>query len=346
MLNIIGIIGEGKMGTNLFYYLLDKPYSLTWICSRKADIEKIRRTFNKKCKRMLENGVASPLQYTHWMDETIISMELQDLEKSNLVIEAIPEDADLKKDLFRKLDEMVPKECILVSNSSSIIPSLLIPGPQRAEKVAGLHFFYPVALKNITEIIQSPLTSQETVETLTAFLQSTGRNFLVQDENSAFLLNRIFLGLQNEAFRIVMEGKVTFAGIDAMIRKNLLPTGIFDIFDAVGLEVMLSSIRNYVRNTPDESDYHPLMDFLGSRISEGKLGVKSGAGFYDYSSARKSEQLFPGPLQEKQITERLKAAFVVSKDYFLSLPGQDPEKIKIALIECLGDDCKLVSDLF
>ena len=166
VLKNIGVIGEGKMGTNLLYYLLDMDFNLTWVCSQDADLEKLRSTFNKRLNRGLEAGIYDMERVQSIRKRLTISNTLNDTANCELIIEAINEELQAKQNLFKILDAIVSHECILTSNSSSINPSLLIPSENRKEKFAGLHFFYPVALKNIVEVILVPGSSRETLKSL------------------------------------------------------------------------------------------------------------------------------------------------------------------------------------
>ena len=142
----IGIIGEGKMGTNLFYYLLDFGFSIIWVCSEEADIEKIIKSFNKKLKRSLDTGIMDETSCSKVKVNTIITNDLLQLHQCDLIIEAVSEDLTIKKRLFKDLDRIVNKDCIFASNSSSFIPSELLASEYRKDKLVGLHFFYPVSL--------------------------------------------------------------------------------------------------------------------------------------------------------------------------------------------------------
>ena len=166
MLKNIGIIGEGKMGTNLLYYLLDMDFTLTWICSQESDTEKLERTLNKRLTPTWKRGSLMRRGSTTSKKRSLFQTRPEDLADCDLIIEAINEELQAKQNLFQVLDSVVSPECILTSNSSSINPSDLVPSEKRKDKFAGLHFFYPVALKNIVEVIKTPDTSKETLKKL------------------------------------------------------------------------------------------------------------------------------------------------------------------------------------
>jgi 3-hydroxybutyryl-CoA dehydrogenase len=273
-INTIGIIGEGKMGTNIFYYLTGFDYQLVWICSTDADIDKLQRSFDKKIRRSVDAGIMDISRGGFLRDKTIISADLQSLSTCDLIIEAIPEDIELKKELFREVDRIAGSSCILTSNSSSINPSEMIPSEKRKDKFAGIHFFYPIALKNIVEFILPETISRANRELITGFLQNIRRDYLILKEKDSFILNRIFLDFQNEAFLLTCQEKFSYSQMDALVKEHFFPTGVFEFFDSVGLETMLASIKNYIRDYPHREYYGSLVSKL-----EELAGQESHGGF-------------------------------------------------------------------
>jgi 3-hydroxybutyryl-CoA dehydrogenase len=296
-MKIIGIIGEGKMGTNLFHYISDFPFEMRWIVSPAADIEKISKTWSKKVVRGLNAGIIDP-EGAARRNRAIITQDLHAVGDCDLIIETIPERMDLKLDLFKKMDPIAPPDCIFASNSSSILPSELSPSEGRNPKMIGLHFFYPASLKNIAELIVHPLTDRLTVESSISFLNTIQRKFLTQSEPDAFILNRIFLEVQAEAWHIVREGMMSPAQLDQLVRTRLFPLGPFECMDVVGMDVMLPAINNYIRCYPNPEHYESLIDELERLVSEGRLGIKSGKGFFDHSESSSEQKTQVSPLQE------------------------------------------------
>lgn len=332
MLNHIGIIGEGKMGTNLFYYLLDMDLNLTWLCSPDADPDKLRKNLDKKMSRSLQTGILDEARYKNILDHVNITKSHGDLASSELIIEAIPEDTGLKKELFRTLDTMVSPGCIFASNSSSIRPADLIPSEERKDKFIGLHFFYPVALRDIVEIMVTPETSEETMHRIVLFLNGIKRRFLVLADKESFILNRIFLGFQNEAYHLVDEKKAGIQQIDRIVKEHFFPTGVFEFFDSVGLDVMLASVRNYSGMDPGGDRYQPLIEGLQALVSSGRLGSKTKSGFYTDGNA--ADTGFPE--NDNLIIERLRRSWAEAFHHFSGLSGIPPEKLKSALDEYFG----------
>jgi 3-hydroxyacyl-CoA dehydrogenase len=278
---IVGIIGEGKMGTNLFQFISGFPFEMRWIVSPDADTEKISRAWFKKVLRGLNADIID-VPASERMNRAVITSDPGTIHDCDLIIEAVTEDEQAKIELFRQVDRIASAACIFASNSSSILPSALVPSERRKGHVIGLHFFYPASLKNIVELIVPEGTSNEVIRSAKEFLQVIGRNYLLQNDENAFLLNRVFLEFQLEAWQISTEGLMTPAEVDALIHEKFFPLGAFECFDAVGIDVMLPAIRNYTGRYENKEKYQDLLTVLETMKREGRLGMKSGGGFYNH----------------------------------------------------------------
>jgi 3-hydroxybutyryl-CoA dehydrogenase len=275
------VIGEGKMGSGIFNFLLEKNIRIVWLCSNDTDTDKIERQMTRRILRLPDSDIQSGFK-NNIREKVLVTKNIHCLSDCDLIIEAIPENIEAKKSMFVNLNEIVKPGSILTSNSSSIKPSVYNPSADRAGKIAGLHFFYPVALKNIVEINLGTETSQETVGLLSGFLESINRKYLILNHSNVFLLNKILLDVQNEAWLIVEAGHCSKQGIDHLVRKNLFPFGIFDFCDSVGLDTMLASILNYTADYPHRDYYSSLIRGLEHQVKQGKTGMKNGEGFYFY----------------------------------------------------------------
>ncbi len=286
-IKIIGIIGDGKMGTDIFYYLNDFDFKLVWICFNKEIKVELLNKFNKKIDRLLKSNIIDQDKYKFKLNNTLISEDINNLADCDIVIEAIFEDLDKKIELFKRLDNILNNHCILSTNSSSIIPSKLFINKNRFDKIIGLHFFYPLKLKNIVEIIYTEHTANNIKEIIINFLKKINFYFLIQNEKNAFILNKIFLDFQTMSYNIYLEGYLSIKEIDVLIKKNIFPIGVFDFFDNVGNDIMLTSIYNYIENYKNKDFYLPLIKKLEELVKEKKLGIKSGSGFYSYNMNNK-----------------------------------------------------------
>jgi len=332
MVKNIGIIGEGKMGTNLLYYLLDMDFNLTWICSQESDPEKLERTLNKRLTRTLEAGIIDEKRLHDIQQQITISKRPEDLAGCDLIIEAINEEIQAKHSLFQVLDSVASPDCILTSNSSSINPSDLVPSERRKDKFAGLHFFYPIALKNIVEVIKTPDTSKETIKKITSFLGTIHRDFLLLEEKDSFILNRIFLYFQNEAFLLAKENKASILQIDRIVKDHFFPIGVFEFFDSVGLDIMLSSIKNYSKYDPVPEQFHPLILQLEEHVSNGRLGVKKNGGFYREGISDDQGK----PENDTQIINKLMDSYKLAFNNLCNSSSITAKELKIAMDEYFG----------
>ncbi len=330
----VGILGEGKMGTSIFNLLLDYDLELVWACSQEADIDKISRQITKRIKRSFEAGIIDRQRFDNLM-QTPVTRNPGELHACDLVIEAVPEILELKKNLFEQLDKIVNPAAIFTSNSSSINPSEIAPHGPRAEKFAGLHFFYPVPLKNIVELTISPETSDQTRYVLEAFLDTIHRRSITLVEKNSFILNKLFLDFQNEAFLIVQAGNCNLEQMDQLVKKHLFPFGVFDFCDHVGIDTMLASVLNYTRDYPHKEYFSPFIASLQSLVTEARLGIKSQEGFYKYPKAE-----IPGdpPPGYEGIVEHLRQTWLSSSKRFTALAHLPIDDMNWAIKEYFGTD--------
>ncbi|MCK9219790.1 MAG: 3-hydroxyacyl-CoA dehydrogenase family protein [Bacteroidales bacterium] len=328
----IGIIGEGKMGSDLFYYLLPFDFTILWLCSNNADVTKMRKQFYKRINRSLKAGIINSSRHCQ-LTRTLITQIPADLNDCDLIIEAIPENLEMKRTLFTMLQNIIQPNCIFASNSSSINPSELCNGNIRNDKFVGLHFFYPIQLTNIVEFIRTSSTSDETLASVELFLKQINRQYLMLEEKDSFILNKIFLDFQNEAYRIVKQGSCTFHQMDQLVKSRFFQFGVFDFFDSVGIDTMLASIINYLKTVPDPSSYKELISELRELVNSGKLGIKSKSGFYIYPI----EEFVEDKISETtEIYLSLQHVFFSSVKRYSSQSGLSQEQIHDALHEYFG----------
>jgi 3-hydroxyacyl-CoA dehydrogenase len=337
MQNKVLIIGSGKMGTNLFHYLSGFPVELVWLCLNENEQQKAEQNFQKKSGRKLRSGLISRQEYDEMLKRVCITSDTAMLRDCNFIIEAIWEDKKNKQQLFAKLDGLLPPDAIITTNTSSIPISELIPSDNRKKFFAGLHFFYPIELRDIAEINTHADTDPAVTRKIKEFLMSIGRRAILLDERNNFLLNRLLLPMQNEAYKIIQEGKLSIPELDALARSRLLPVGIFEFFDQVGIDVMNASIRNYAEAYPDGSDYSALIACLASLAEKGKLGVKRGEGFYQYPLATDTIVIGTDKLAAStDLIKRLSNAFFQPMVKARSEKFMSPEELDHAIREYWG----------
>jgi 3-hydroxybutyryl-CoA dehydrogenase len=260
------------------------------------------------------------------------------LKHCDLILEALPENIDLKQQLFAELERVASEGCIFASNSSSINPSCLSPSLSGKKRLIGLHFFYPVALKNIVEFIISESIPKEVIEDVKQFLLLIKRDHLLLNEKNSFILNKIYLDFQNEAFLIVSEKNMTISQMDVFIRKFFFPVGAFDFCDSVGNDIMLTSVKNYTRDYPNKDHYMKFTLELERLVKDNRLGIKRGAGFYSYPVEANEDDLSSIDMNIENVFERLHFTIISSINRFSSQSGISPAILNNAMKEYLGSD--------
>ena len=201
---------------------------------------------------------------------------------AEIVIEAIVEKLEPKRDLFAQLDRICPPRTILASNSSTMPISQLASATARADRCCNLHFFFPVLVMELCEVVRGPQTSEETVQFAMEFVRQMGRvPVLLKKEIDGFIVNRILHHASQEAYRLLDAGVASFEDIDTAVEKGLnWPLGPFRLGDLSGLDVTYNA-RRHIYETTGDPKYKPSQQ-LRRKVEEGKLGRKTGEGWYRY----------------------------------------------------------------
>ncbi len=222
--------------------------------------------------------------------QTNISLE-EAVSESDLVIEAVAEDLELKREIFARLDRSAPAGAILASTTSSFLPSQYAIDTKRPERVVGAHYFNPPYLLPLVEIIRGERTSEDVVEVLYELLQSMGKKpVLVRKEALGFIGNRLQAALLREALSIVQKGIATVQDVDTVIRTSIgrrwAVAGLFETFDLAGWDVVLSAATAIGADLDPPGPVPPLLE---EKVAAGELGVKTGKGFYDWTPEKVAE---------------------------------------------------------
>jgi 3-hydroxybutyryl-CoA dehydrogenase len=201
---------------------------------------------------------------------------------ADFVIEAVFEDLGVKREIFSELDRVAPRDAVLASNSSTMGISKLATATTRPEQCVNMHFFFPVLVMDLVEVVRGPQTSDSTVERAMAMARDIGRTpVLINKEIDGFIVNRILHAATQEAYRLLDAGVASFEDIDTAVEKGLnWPLGPFRLGDFSGLDVTYNARLHMYRSTGDER-YKPSPQ-LEAKVKEGKLGRKTGEGWYKY----------------------------------------------------------------
>lgn len=339
----IGIVGSGRMGQSIFYHLNDFNYALVWVFRSQASKSKAVKKFDKKLRRLNKTGALDDKTYNYKIDNTLITGELEKLNDCDLIIETIIENEEVKKSLFEKLDLIVNNDCLFVSNSSSIKPSLICPGSDRRDKFAGLHFFYPVQFNAIVEITETEDCSAETVDGLKRFTLDIGKQPLMLNEQSAFILNKAFIYVQSQAVAFYKEKILSFKEIDELIRKNIFSMGIFEFFDQVGLDVIASAAKHYIEDMEYKDFISVTVDEIQKLVDKGYLGIKTGRGFYNYTKKEEEDHFDLIPVSanerkkyEEEVVNKLICLYINTVYTFIDKGYCSEQEIEAALEEYKG----------
>lgn len=260
------ILGTGKMGHDVGRYLLKMGNSVTWVSRHTGRFEKFVKKIDKEIRRH------SSIQSQNFEDFDFDFVTYDNLPDNHfeLIIETVTEDLELKRSVVNSIRHLLKNETILASNSSSILPEEI------SENLVGLHFFYPLELTNLVEVIFPSGITQALSYKIISILEEWGINYITQNQKNAFAINRLMLPLQNEVFRLLQEGWSPKFIEDSSISK-ILPFGQLSFMDNIGFDVLLPSVRTYISRMAEELkiDYQPLDERLRLLTGNGKLGKKN-----------------------------------------------------------------------
>jgi len=279
------VVGAGQMGAQIAMQSALRGYAVTLNDLNMEVLQKGMALNRQQLERRVGKGQMTKDQ----MEEAIARVRLDaDLEKAardaDLVIEAIIERLEPKKECFAKLDRFCPPHAILATNSSTMGNSLMAPATKRPEKCVNMHYFYPPLVMKLVEVVKGQWTSEETLQVAAEFVRRTGREPVVlRKELPGFLVNRIRRALVAEAYYCLDQGVASFADIDKAVELGLNhPLGPFRLGDLSGLDIGYNARLETFNITKDEKDRPPRE--LERRVKRGDLGRKTGRGFYDYST--------------------------------------------------------------
>ena len=279
----LAVIGAGSMGAQIA-----QQAALHGVDVRLQDksAEQLRKALESNrghVMRRVEKGKLGQAEAELALSRVHTATDLAEaVAGADFVIEAVFEDLQLKRSVFAELDRAAPPETVLASNSSTMGISKIADATSRPERCVNVHFFYPVLVMDLVEVVRGPQTSDDTVERAMAMVREMGRTaVLVNKEIDGFIVNRILHAATQEAYRLLDAGVASFQDIDTAVEKGLnWPMGPFRLGDFSGLDVTYNARLHMYRTTGDER-FHPSPQ-LEAKVKAGKLGRKSGEGWYSY----------------------------------------------------------------
>lgn len=277
----VAVVGAGLMGTGITQAVAEAGFQVKWMDVQPEQLKKGLATIRRLLQRKVDKGQCEANHIRETVTNIHMFNEMEDLEDADLVIEAVPENLELKKKVFKQLDEVVKEGAILASNTSALSISALGSATCRPESVIGAHFFYPVPKMELLEITPGLLTTLENFETMIAFARQIGKKPVVCKDFPGFIVNRLLIPMVNEAIYLVMEG-VNPEDIDTAMKIGANhPMGPITLADFVGLETLLATMEGLYEGFRD-SKYRPC-PLLVKMVEAGTLGRKTGKGFYEYN---------------------------------------------------------------
>jgi 3-hydroxybutyryl-CoA dehydrogenase len=286
MVQTISVIGAGTMGNGIAHVFAQNGFTVNLIDVSKPQLDKAMAVIAKNLDRQLTKGAITEEIKAAALKNIIPMTSMAGVKESQLVIEAATENTELKLSIFKQIDESAPDGCILASNTSSISITRIAAVTKRPESVIGMHFMNPVPVMKLVEIINGYATKKEVTDSIVELSKKLGKVPCVVNDYPGFIANRILMPMINEAIYSLYEGVAGVEEIDTVMKLGMAhPMGPLQLADFIGLDVCYS-ILNVLHDGFGNPKYAPC-PLLMNMVAAGKLGVKSGEGFYSYAVSGK-----------------------------------------------------------
>lgn len=280
-IKIIGVIGAGTMGSGIAQAAAEAGFTVVMRDLEDTFVNRGLAMINKNLSLAVDKGKKTREEADGVMGRIRGTTSLADLKEADFVIEAVIENMDLKKELYAELDKICHPETILASNTSGLSITAMASATARPDKVVGMHFFNPVRAMKLVEVVMGAETSANTFDLTMALSRKMGKEPIVVNEAPLFVVNRILVPMINEAAYVLMEGVASAEDIDrGMMLGANHPIGPLALADLVGLDVLLAVQDTLYQETGDSK--YRLCPLIRKMVRAGRLGRKSGRGFYEY----------------------------------------------------------------
>ncbi len=282
----LGVVGAGIMGRGIAQIAATAGIEVVLTDASAQAAEDARGFVEKMLARAVDKGRMSQDAARDALASITVAQEIESLARCHVVVEAIVEKLEAKQGLFRDLEQVVARDCILATNTSSLSVTAIASACAHPERVAGYHFFNPVPLMKLVEVVETPLTAQWVCEALVALAARMGHQPVRASDTPGFIVNHAGRGYGTEALRVVGEGIADFADVDRVMRDAAgFPMGPFELLDLTGLDVSQPVMESIYHQYYEEPRFRPSV--IGrQRLLAGLYGRKAGAGFYAYRDGR------------------------------------------------------------
>jgi 3-hydroxybutyryl-CoA dehydrogenase len=281
----IAVVGAGTMGNGIAHVFASHGYPVTLIDSDPVALRRVMDTIAKNLERQVSKGAITEHDREIALESIEAQEDLESAHAADLVVEAIVEDEEVKADVFRTLDAIVQPMGILSSNTSSISITRLGAVTSRPDQTIGMHFMNPVPVMKLVEVIRGYATSDDTHRTVVELATALGKTPITVRDYPGFVSNRVLMPMINEAIYCVMEGVAEPEAIDTVMKLGMShPMGPLALADFIGLDVCLA-ILEVLQDGLGDPKYRPC-PLLRQMVAAGRLGRKTGAGFFEYGEGR------------------------------------------------------------
>ncbi|HEX9602009.1 MAG TPA: 3-hydroxybutyryl-CoA dehydrogenase [Mariniflexile sp.] len=287
----IAVIGAGTMGNGIAHTFAQSGFEVNLIDISETSLKNGMATITRNLDRMVAKETVTEIQKADTLKNINTFTNISEgIKNVSLVVEAATEIVDLKLNIFKQLDEACAKDCILATNTSSISITHIAAATSRPDKVIGMHFMNPVPIMPLVEIIRGYNTSDVVTNTIMDLSKTLGKIPVEVNDYPGFVANRILMPMINESIETLYNGVAGVHEIDTVMKLGMAhPMGPLQLADFIGLDVCLS-ILHVMYDGFKNPKYAPC-PLLVNMVRAGKLGIKSGEGFYDYSESKKAEKI-------------------------------------------------------